>query len=581
MNKAKKFVSVLLALVMALAMTTTAFATPGEGEGGSEGTPPMEGTDTTDTEKNLGTNNQFQPSTSTNTDVSCSITIENEETGHEYIAYQIFKGDLHVTEENGITSKTLSNIEWGDSINADAVASALASLVDGDVDASNAADVANWLSEKNSEVAAQFARAIDSCLTGNHKTLTGSNGKYVADNLAPGYYLIKDTNINNTDLEDDVYSANMLQVLGNETMKPKAEKPTLDKKITGIDEDTQKELDAVSAEIGKKVNFELTSKVPSMQGYTKYTYKITDTMTSGLDFDETSVVVKIGDSAIDSTQYSVEKNADGHGFTLNFTGLYELVGGSPDKANTKINAGTPITITYSATLNSNALQTNVETNTAKLTYSNNPNEDTETDTPDETVYVYDFTIEIEKVDANDTSKKLGGAEFVLKNAAGEFYYQDPTTKEVKWVNSLTDATTLITDTETGKATPGFQGLAEGTYYLEETKAPAGYNKLADPIKVVIAESEYDSNGVVTKYTITFGDGENAQTNTLDASREQTGDATVSAQLSATDTIGNNSGALLPETGGIGTTIFYIVGGVLAAGAVVLLITKRRMNIDKD
>ena len=70
MNKAKKFVSVLLALVMALAMTTTAFATPGEGEGGSEGTPPMEGTDTTDTEKNLGTNNQFQPSTSTNTDVS-------------------------------------------------------------------------------------------------------------------------------------------------------------------------------------------------------------------------------------------------------------------------------------------------------------------------------------------------------------------------------------------------------------------------------------------------------------------------------------------------------------------------------
>ena len=117
--------------------------------------------------------------------------------------------------------------------------------------------------------------------------------------------------------------------------------------------------------------------------------------------------------------------------------------------------------------------------------------------------------------------------------------------------------------------------------MEETKAPAGYNKLADPIKVVIAESEYDSNGVVTKYTITFGDGENAQTNTLDASREQTGDATVSAQLSATDTIGNNSGALLPETGGIGTTIFYIVGGVLAAGAVVLLITKRRMNIDKD
>ena len=146
---------------------------------------------------------------------------------------------------------------------------------------------------------------------------------------------------------------------------------------------------------------------------------------------------------------------------------------------------------------------------------------------------------------------------------------------------MTDATTLITDTETGKATPGFQGLAEGTYYLEETRAPAGYNKLADPIKVVIAESEYDSNGVVTKYTITFGDGENAQTNTLDASREQTGDATVSAQLSATDTIGNNSGALLPETGGIGTTIFYIVGGVLAAGAVVLLITKRRMNIDKD
>ena len=129
--------------------------------------------------------------------------------------------------------------------------------------------------------------------------------------------------------------------------------------------------------------------------------------------------------------------------------------------------------------------------------------------------------------------------------------------------------------------PPFQGLEAGTYTLKEVKAPDGYNKLKGDYTITIEEKK-DAENKVESYTITVTDWDNKTVGT--PQEIKVGDhsgSPVATQLTQEVQVPNNSGALLPETGGIGTTIFYIVGGVLAAGAVVLLITKRRMNIDKD
>ena len=563
MNKTKKLASLVLALVMAFALAMPAFATPN---------------DYTDNDPDYKVNDadQLQSSdtpdgTTPSTNTDCSITIDGAQEGHTYNTYQIFSGDLLVTtNDEGETVKTLSNIVWGNGVTEDAKAAL--------------GDAAAYAEKLTTAADAEaFAKLLlENDYLQLSATLNYTDGRYSAANLTPGYYLIKDqyTAGPNQD-KDDVVSANIMQVLGKEIMKPKAEKPDLDKKITGLDAETEKELEAISAEIGKKVNFELTSKVPEITGYTdKYTFTVHDTMSKGLTFGD-DVAVTIGDVAYTDVIVTSSATADG---ATEITIALDPVKLLKYIKDNDIKTGTEIKVTYSGTVNENALTTDVETNKAKLEYSNNPYDNTSTgETPEETVYVYDFDITILKYDSADETKgtPLADAKFVLKNADGQYYKWDADTKKVTWIDSEEDAT--LTTNDEGKLAPNaFQGLAAGTYTIHEVAAPDGYNKLAGDYTVTITEN-FDTEDAtkVVSYTISVKDWTNAQVGedqTITVA-DHTGNP-IGTQLTQNIDVPNGSGALLPETGGIGTTIFYIVGGVLAAGAVILLITKRRMNIDK-
>ena len=228
----------------------------------------------------------------------------------------------------------------------------------------------------------------------------------------PGYFVVYGTVKANdpTDGSKELVAALALTTADpTETVKPKVEAPPLDKKITGehVLDDAGK---AATAEVGKTVSFELDSKVPDLTGYTKYTFTITDTMSNGLTFTDpdgaatNDVAVKIGDTD-KTSECTVTVNDQTMTVTIPFNTL---------KAATK---GDKIVVTYSAVLNDNALTTDYEKNTAKLTYSNNPYDDSTNDTGDHTVYVIDVNIDVEKVDGKNTSTKLKDAEFQLFKGA--------------------------------------------------------------------------------------------------------------------------------------------------------------------
>ena len=208
----------------------------------------------------------------------------------------------------------------------------------------------------------------------------------------------------------------------------------------------------------------------------------------------------------------------------------------------------PVVITYTATVNEKAIQRNEETNTATLKYSNNPADKNSFEKSSVEVEVFSFNIVINKYAAGSESTKLGGAKFVLKNAEGKYYKYDATTKAVTWVDDKSAATEVITD-DNGAAR--FDGLQAGTYYLEETAAPAGYNQLIKDITIVLKE---DGSATID-----------------DAA------STPEADRSLTAGVANSTGTMLPETGGIGTVIFVALGALAVICAGVFLVTNKRMS----
>ncbi len=371
-------------------------------------------------------------------------------------------------------------------------------------------------------------------------TATAANEKATINvtEKGAGYYLIAGTA--KTAQGQTVTAACSLDTTNPKaTVNVKADAPAIDKIIVEADDGKG---NGTSVNVGDTVNFKLTSKVPNMTGYETYKYIVHDTMSAGLTFNN-DVVVKIGDQALTKdTDYTIATPAEGDTFTITIA--------DP----TKYTEGDDIEITYSATLNNKALTTDVETNTVKLEYSNNPNNSTSTTTtPDDVVYVYDFDIVIDKHVKDHSDQKLANAQFVLYKKVGEVkkYYKLADNK-VTWVETETNATVVTTDAN-GKAS--FTGLEAGTYYLHETEAPAGYNKLKTDIEVTITATYSDTGTLATTNTTKTDNG----------------------QYKLTQGVENSTGTELPETGGIGTTIFYTVGGLLVLAAVVLLVTKKRMG----
>lgn len=474
----------------------------------------------------------------TTTPTKYTITINNG-TGN-YAAYQIFKGDLH--------EKTLSNIEWGDNVTDE-----------GRTKFGNAADKAKTITTEADAKA--FAVEVAKYLT-DPAAGTGTDSITVS---GPGYYLIKNTSVG----EGEVFTDYILRVVGDVKVNPKSGKPTLDKQIRhnetgvwGVVGDNQ---------IGDTVEFRTLTTVPIVSGYTEYTYVIHDEMSAGLTSNVRSnedVTIKVNDETVlDKNYYTVTVDEVN---TNKFTVTVDVLNAIKDG---KMVEGNTLYTYYTGILNEKAKVYNdgKQDNKAYLEYSNNPHDHATTNsTPVKVVYDWTFKMGVKKVDGADGTP-LTDAKFVLskeKNcdlgAIGDDGQPHNTENLISLIKNSDGSYTVAPAGYNGSVvnviTAGditINGLDDATvYYLYETKAPAGYNRLTAAVRFEITATYSDAGDNCTSVTATVNND---------------------VQSSVSVNVRNNKGSTLPSTGGIGTTLFYVIGGVLMAVAAVLLVTKKRMN----
>ena len=536
----KKILSMILALVMVFALGATAFA---EGEV----TPPANGTevaedDTTKTPDTVaGGTADTTEAAGEKAAAQRTITINNNTAGHTYKAYQIFKGGL---SQDGTI---LSDIQWGNGVNSEALLTALKGT-EAYKDCTTAADVAKVLAgfQNDAEQLKKVAVVINQNLNNANGAQSTGTGPYTITVPSDGYYLVRDEG---TVTATDGGTNFILQVIGNVDVTPKTTNaPDVDKKVKLHGVPGAVLSNAVSAEVGHEVDFTITTTIPTgLDSYTNYTFNIVDTMSEGLTYKGDFLVHTVGAKTSLQKDEDYTLTIEGQTITVTLASKYVLA-----------NPGQKIEITYVATVNNKSLTKDRENNSVHIVYSNNPADSNSTvTTVDKVVYVYNFDIVIDKVDGAD-NKKLEGAQFALYKETGyvDLYYQwyDENHENSNTFGWSTEADRTIVKTDKNGVV-SFKGLVPGTYYLQEIKAPDGYNTLDKPVKVEITAT-YDDNG-----NITTNATPNEQNN----------------HYEVTSTITNNKGTVLPSTGGIGTTIFYVVGGLLMVGAAILLITKKRMH----
>ena len=437
-----------------------------------------------------------------------SITITNPQGDHTYTAYKIFD----VTYSGVNHSYTIGD--------TDAAFSTVKKYADEPANGLNLTAVADTnkynVSSSAGFSAASFAQYLktkaDSLGTGTAFIEDGNTMK--ASGLALGYYFISGTSGTVCELA----TAKDIQI------RDKNEVPEIKKDVDDNDR---------TVEIGQKLTYTITGKVPSTKGYDEFTYQVTDTMTEGLTFNN-DVTVTIGGTDV-TTDATITKNENGFVASVNMMDYQDQI-------------DAPVVITYTATVNENAIQHDKETNTATLKYSNNPADKNSYKESSVKVEVFSFNIVINKYATGNKDAKLEGAKFVLKNNEGKYYKYDAAAKAVTWVVAKADATEVITGAN-GDAR--FDGLQTGTYKLEETAAPAGYNQLTEDITIVL-----DKNGSAT----------------IDGAASAPG-----ADHSLTTGVANSTGTVLPETGGTGIVIFVALGALAVICSGVFLVTNKRMS----
>lgn len=546
MRKVKKLLGLLLAAVMVLAMGVPTFAASG----------------------------------------SYTLTISGASDGHTYEAYQIFAGDLSENEQ------TLSNVKWGDGVNGEALLAALKGTEEEPTayqTCMTAADVAKVLEsyENNSSEMKAFADIAGQHLT---KTTSGTASAYNEDSksytisgLAAGYYLVKDKD--DSVPGTDAYTDFILKVVQNTTVTPKSDVPTVEKKVQEDDKYNQDGgygngyNDVADWNIGDAVPFKLIGTLPTnFADYDIYQYIFHDTLSDGLDLNEGSIKVYYASdkAGTDKTEiplgkYEVEApGTDQCSFEVAFADLTSVEG---------VTANKYIIVEYTATLNKDAeIGLPGNPNKVYLEFSNNPNSGGEGDTgktPEDKVIVFTYELDVTKVDGADADTKLEDAEFKLYDENGKYVTVDDAGKVTGWADTEEGGSTLKSD-ENGLFK--VSGLDDGTYWLKETKAPDGYNLITDPIKIEIKAT------TVNDQDWTAMEGPADALTALEikvtvGSTTTSGTGDTESGIVATD-IKNNKGATLPETGGMGTTIFYVLGAILVLGAGGLLIARRRTDSEK-
>ncbi len=510
-----------------------------------------------------------------------SIKIKNDNDGHIYDAYQIFTGNLHI-EANG--DAVLSNIDWGTGVNVEAAEAAYG----------NAAEKAKTITEATAKAFAEELNenaylAGAAASSGGLTELTladGSKAKgYEINGLKPGYYLVKDR-AGTLAGGHDAYTSYILQVVRDVEAAPKSAVPGVDKQVH--DEPGDAEYGAADGwgetadhAINESFQFKLTAALPADENFADYdTYKVvfTDTMSKGVTFESIESVtvndtipVQSG-SAVSDYQITAPVEVEGGAkqWTLTIEDIKSIAG-------ITLTGGVKIEVIYNAHLNEEAFVNNTpgatdNRNQVYLEFSNNPNAAGLGKTTEDSVWVFTYEVSGNKVDGD--KMPLAGAEFKLYTAV-----PDPEDTEklvpdeeipVVWdadmnayrlarmVDGEMEPGVAISTAKTGEGAEEKQsftirGLDDGIYFLVETKTPEGYNTCA-PVRVVI-DAKHMEDGDAAGATVEF------------------------LAASAMDhEIENNKGTVLPGTGGIGTTIFYVVGGILVIGAAILLIAKKCTKI---
>lgn len=545
-----------------------------------------------------------------------SITIHNDKTGHTYEAYQIFAGTVSDDETDGETDggPMLGDITWGSGVDGGALLAALKAANAGKYGTcTTAADVAKALGTENATAAdaAAFADIAAQHLT---ETVEGTadepeGGNYVINNLPAGYYLVKDSLQADDDQTGQVLSDYIVQVLGNVTMDPKdSDIPTVLKKV--YDEEFAQDVlnhpeqpygtgynDVADWDIGDRVPFKLIATVPqNIDSYEEYTFIFHDTLSAGLTLDPNSLhvyVTETADADINglnpqaATLYTVSEVAENGTFTVTIPNIKAL--------DNHDHAANFIIVAYDAILNANAeIGLDGNPNSVSLEFSNDPNGDGLGRTAEDTVIVFTYELDGTKVDGK-TQAALQNAKFVLLNGAKTEAAMVVDGKVKEWVKVATEAAAddvqmpetyegwlelnqqhnglILTSAEGG--TFKIAGLDDGTYFLREIQAPNGYNLLEEDVQLVItattANGQDWNSGIAT-------DALKGLTITVDNGAAQNGDLDTGI---VNVTVENNRGATLPETGGMGTTLFYIIGGLLVVGAGILLVVRIRMKAHNE
>lgn len=499
---------------------------------------------------------------------------------HTYSAFQIFKGDV---EGNNIKDFKISNVDWGSNIinNSDDF---LNKLREADhigplfTNAKSAQEVLAVISQwhDSDDYSIAFARFVCHYLYSNDANPTyvvraGSNALTIPEAKA-GYYLFVDTTDFSKDDSYHSYNSFLLMVTKgnwNVPITPKAEKPTVEKKVYDNPDGTSTGGFGSSADhaINEKFQFQLTATLPDSTNraydyYDKYSVIFHDTLSDGITYDKDdeldSVVIKSNGNTYnitDSSKYTIDTTdlESQNSFVVNID-----VKACAKDAGFDLNDGATITVTYTAHLNDKAYVNTAGGSTSNinkvyLTYSNNPKDESSIGKTPESTPVYVYTYQLNNTKHQDTEKgpALEGACFRLYSDEActdqsevqlyqkdGFYYpiKDVLGKEAVEMKSAANGTFNV------------KGLDAGTYYLKEITPPDGYS--ACKVIPVTIKADHSRNDQVD----------------LEGSNLTNDIVNIKA-----------GGITLPSTGGIGTTLFYVVGGGLMVAAIVLLVTKKRME----
>jgi len=489
-------------------------------------------------------------------------TVSTNSTTHTYQIYQIFTGTYDATSEQ------LQNLKYGQNAKTGTAGESVSAT---DMEALDAIAKATYNNDQERITA--LSPYVNLTTTPIAEIGKGKDSSVI---LTEVYYIIKDTD---NSLEDpETYTLYLFKVLNdNLEITPKDGTTTVDKTVTETN-DT-----AGTTTPGKKgADYDEGDSIPysiditladNVHDYKTYTVTLTDTLSEGLTppaESDVTVTFKKGTTDVAEKYGTPTVTVTGQVITVTYTyGDGQSAIGDVDLD------GAVINVSYNAVLNSSA-KTGVEgnPNTYTITYTNNPNGNDTGETPEKEVKVYTYELDINKVDGNN--EPLQGADFTLYKEVTSTYTDAQTGADIKESlatgvdgSKLEDAKYYVAVgmTESVSAAGGTvthktdTNIDAGNYVLVETTVPAGYNAYAG--ENITITSTIDAEGNLTGLTATPA--------TLTVSSDK---AVVNGEVE------NKSGSVLPETGGIGTTLFVVIGAIIVCGAIVLLVARRRVNAEK-